>query len=125
VPVNSGALSRRADILARKSSGDEIDPSSPRDTVESSDIIPDGEPGQESVPLSLEQDTPRVFFQFNGADWDMAEKESAEDSSPGSGEEVQFTKWNIQGCLVRVVSMDISGANPRQGWGRGVRSRVS
>jgi hypothetical protein len=38
----------------------------------------------------------------------MAEKESSEDSATGSGEEVQFTKWNIHGTP-RVVQMDITG----------------
>lgn len=56
--------------------------------------------------MSLEEDRPRVFLQFDGADWHMAEKESAEDSATGSGEEVQFTKWNIQRGLSRVVQMD-------------------
>jgi hypothetical protein len=32
---------------------------------------------------------------LDGADGHMAEKESAEDASTGSGEEMQFTKWNI------------------------------
>ena len=57
--------------------------------------------------MSLEQDRPRVAFQFDGADWHMAEKESAEDSATGSSEEVQFTKWNIQRGLSRVVQMDM------------------
>ena len=93
--VNSCALSGRADVLAGEASGDEVNTFPPGVAVEGAHVVPDGEPGQDSVPLSLEEDSPRVFFQLDGADWHMAEKESAEDSAPGSGEEVQFTKWNI------------------------------
>ena len=93
-------------VLAGKSAGDEVNPPTPGVPVEGANIVPDGEPGQESVPLSLEEDRPRVFLQLDGADWHMAEKESAKDSATGSGEEVQFTKWNIQGCLGRVRRMD-------------------
>jgi hypothetical protein len=32
-----------------------------------------------------------IFIQLNGADWQMPEKDSAEDSAPRSGEEVHFT----------------------------------
>ena len=93
--------------MAGETSTDDIDPASPWGSVEGFNIVPDGEPGQESVPLSLEEDRPRVAFQLDGADWHMAEKESAEDSATGSGEEVQFTKWNIQRGLSRVVQMDM------------------
>lgn len=108
--VESGPSTRGADVLAGEASADNIDPSSPVDSVEGLNIVPDWEPGQESVPLSLEEDSPRVFLQLNGADWHMAEKESAKDSATGSGEEVQFTKWNIQRGLRRVVQMATSSA---------------
>ena len=90
---------------------------SPGVPVEGANIVPDREPGQESVPLSLEQDIPRVFLQLDGADRHMAEKESAEDSATGSSEEVQFTKWNIQGCLSRVMQMDRNGREAAPGLG--------
>lgn len=82
-----------ADVLAGEAPGDEVNSSTPGLPVEGSHIVPDWEPGQDAVPLSLEQDTPRVFLQLNGADWHMAAKESAEDSSACASEEVEFTKW--------------------------------
>ena len=102
------ALPSRGNVLAGESPTDNIDTASPWSPFKGPNIVPDGEPGQESVPLPLEQDRPRVAFQLDGADWHMAEKESAEDSATGSGEEVQFTKWNIQRGLSMVVQMDIS-----------------
>lgn len=107
--VESCPPARGADVLAWEPSTDNIDSASPVVSIEGPNIVPDGKPGQESVPLSLEQDSPRVFLQLDGADWHMAEKESAEDSATGSGEEVQFTKWNIQSGLRRVVQMDRCG----------------
>ena len=117
-PVEPCALPCGADVLARKPTGDEVNPPSPGVPVEGANIVPDGEPGQESVPLSLEEDRPRVFLQLDGADWHMAEKESAKDSATGSGEEVQFTKWNIQRGLSRVVQMDSFTLSAVPGIGR-------
>ena len=111
-------LPSRGNVLAREAAADNVDGPSPRLSIEGPNIVPDGEPGQESVSLSLEQDRPRVFLQLDGADWHMAEKESAKDSATGSGEEVQFTKWNIQRGLSRVVQMDKISC-----WGRECSSR--
>ena len=97
--VDACALSCGADVLAGEASGDEVNTSPPGVAVKGAHVVPEREPGQDPVPLPLEEDSPRVFLQLDGAHWHMAEKESAEDSAPGSGEEVQFTKWNIQGCL--------------------------
>jgi len=74
--------------------------------VERPHVIPDGEPGQDSVSLAGEENPPRVFLQLNGADAHMAKKQSAEDSAAGSGEEMQFTKWNIQFGLGRFTDLD-------------------
>ena len=80
--VNPCSLPCAADVLAGESPGHDIDPPSPGVPIEGSDVIPDWEPGEDAVSLALEQDSPRVFLQFNGADWNMSEKEAAEDSSP-------------------------------------------
>jgi hypothetical protein len=80
--VNPCALPGAGDVLAGESPGHNINPPSPGVAVEGSDVIPHGEPWEDAVSLSLEQNPPRVFLQFDGADWNMSEKESAEDSSP-------------------------------------------
>jgi hypothetical protein len=70
--------------LAREAAADDIGDSSPRRSVEGSDIIPDWEAWQESVALPLQQGLAAVWFDFHGADRFMSQKDSAKDSSPAA-----------------------------------------
>ena len=106
--VDPNAPARRTDVLARESSAHDVNAPGPRGSIEGFDIIPDGEPGQESVSLAGEENPARVLLQLDGAHRDMAKKDSSEDSAPGSGEEMQFTKWNIQFALQGGKILDIS-----------------
>ena len=92
-PSNTRAFPGGGDVLAGEPAADDIDKPSPGGSVKGANVIPHREPGKDSVSLALEEDSPRVFLQLNGADAHMAAKESSKDSAPGSGEEVQFTKW--------------------------------
>ena len=73
-----------ADVDAGKSARDDINSPSPRLSVKGFNVIPDWEPGQDSIPLSLQQDFPAVGVEFNSAYGGMSEKDSAEDSAPAS-----------------------------------------
>ncbi len=108
--VDPCSFPRGADVLAGEASAHDIGPAPPGVAVEGANVIPHGEPGEDSVSLALEEDRPRVFLQLDGAHRDMAKKESSEDSAPGACEEMEFTKWNIQGCLGRVMRMDRRGS---------------
>jgi hypothetical protein len=68
--------------LAWEPAADDIDFAFPRRAVEGGDIVPDREPWQDSIALTLEHDLSAVLVDFDGAYGMMAEKESAEDSSP-------------------------------------------
>jgi hypothetical protein len=96
-PSDPCPLPGRGNVLAGEPSAYRVHLPGPRRSVEGFDIIPDWEPGKEPIPLSLEENGSRVFTQLDGADWHMAEKDSAKDSAAGPGEQVQFTKWNIHG----------------------------
>jgi hypothetical protein len=56
----------------------------PRLSVEGRNVVPDGEPWQDSIALPLQQLRAAVGFDFHGAAWVMSEKESAKDSSPAA-----------------------------------------
>ena len=85
---DSGALSGGADILAGESPAHDVNESSPGPSVEGADIIPDREPWQDPVALALEQDFSAVRFNLDSTYAGMAEKDSAEDSSPCSSKKM-------------------------------------
>jgi len=78
--------------LAGKSSADDINSPAPRIAVEGSHVIPDWESWQHAIPLPLQEHAAAVGFDFNGANRVMAEKDAAEDSSPASCEQVEFSE---------------------------------
>jgi len=73
-----------ADVLARESSAYNVNLSAPRFAVECSHVIPDWEARQDSVSLSLQQDSPAVRFNFDSTNAGISEKDSTKDSSPSS-----------------------------------------
>jgi hypothetical protein len=78
------SLSGVADVLAWESTADDIGDSSPRSSIEGSDIIPDWKRRQDSIALPLQQDLSGIRFDFHSAAWDMSAKDTVEDSSPDS-----------------------------------------
>tara|TARA_R110000824_G_scaffold79427_2_gene200066 strand:- start:428 stop:655 length:228 start_codon:yes stop_codon:yes gene_type:complete len=58
----------------RKSARNDGDISSPRFSVEGFDVVPDGEVGEQSVSLSLQEDFLAEAFVFDGADNPMSEQ---------------------------------------------------
>lgn len=98
---NALALSRTADILTRKASGNDkivSDVSKSHDKrngvgvaleSEGSDVIPDREFRQGAVPLSLQEHISAVLVDFNGADRDMSLHDVRKDSAACSGEQVE------------------------------------
>src|SRR5262245_9952096 len=77
-----------ADVLAREAAANDIDAPPPGGSVEGAHVIPDGEPGQQSVPLPLQEDAAAVAVQLDSAAAGMSEKDSTEDSSPCSRKKV-------------------------------------
>jgi hypothetical protein len=83
-PFTSVQLSNVAVELAREPPAHDINEPAPWPAIEGSNIVPDWELGQDSIPLSLEQDFPAVRFNLDSTYAGMAEKHSAEDASPCS-----------------------------------------
>jgi hypothetical protein len=83
-----GTLARRADVLAREATAHDVDNSSPRPSVETSDIVPNWESWKHSVTLSLQEDSSAEWLNLNRTDAGMSEKDSAKDSSPASSKKV-------------------------------------
>jgi hypothetical protein len=70
--------------LARETSADDINLSSPRPAVKGGDIIPDWELRKDSVSLPLKENLSAVRFNLDSTDCGMSEKVTPEDSSPDS-----------------------------------------
>jgi hypothetical protein len=79
-------LTRRADVLAGKSSTDDIDASSPRPSVEGVHVVPDREPREDSISLSGEENFSAVGINLDSADGNVSKEEVGEDSPACSGE---------------------------------------
>lgn len=90
-PVKSVSLSGDADVLTGEPSADDVNVSPPRSTVEGSHIVPHGELGEHSVPLSGKQDAPGVGSKLNSADTSPSEQVPAKDSATRSGEQCKFS----------------------------------
>lgn len=86
--VDSNPFPGGADVLAGEPTTDNLDAAGPGSSVKSSDVVPDGESGQDAVPLPLQQDGSAVGFNLDSTDTGMAEKHSAEDSSPAPSKKV-------------------------------------
>jgi hypothetical protein len=70
-----------ADILAGKSTGDDVDVSAPPEAVEGSHVIPDREAVEQSVTLAGEQHTATVGIKLNSADGAPAKPDPCQDAS--------------------------------------------
>jgi hypothetical protein len=79
--VDACATSSAADVLARESAADDVDVASPLLAVEGAHVVPDGEPWQETVSLSGEQDVPAVGIKLNSADGAPSKEAASQDAS--------------------------------------------
>lgn len=79
-------------VCARESPADNINLSSPRSAAKRFNVVPDRELRQDSVSLPLEQDFSWVRFNLDSTDAGMSAKESAEDSTSCSCEQVEFSE---------------------------------
>jgi hypothetical protein len=70
-----------ADILAGKASTDDVNFSSPGDTIKRSDVIPDRESWEISISLSCEQDLAAIGINFNSTDGAPAKEVPSQDST--------------------------------------------
>ena len=82
---DAGSLSGTGDVLARESARDDIHESSPGSPVEGLDIVPDWEEGEQSIPLSLEEDLLAVGLKLNGTDGAPSEELASENPSTSPG----------------------------------------
>jgi len=83
-----GPTAGNADSFARKSPAHNVNLSPPWLAVEGSHVVPDGELGQDAVPLPLQEHSPAVRLNLDSTDAGMPEKHPAEDSSPRSSKKV-------------------------------------
>jgi hypothetical protein len=78
---DTGPISGDADVLAWKSTSDNVDQPSPRLPVKGPHIVPDWERLKDSVALSCEQDAPGIGSKLNSADGAPPKELSAQDAS--------------------------------------------
>lgn len=71
--------------LAREARRDDIHKSTLGLPVEGSDVVPDREHGEQTVPLAAEEHLPAVRGDFHGADGTEAAEDPAEDPAASSG----------------------------------------
>jgi len=78
---NSRSLSGCADVLARKSSADDIDCSAPLSPIKGAHVIPDWESVKTSVRLSGKQDASGVGIKLDSADGAPSKQSPSQDST--------------------------------------------
>ena len=81
----SCTFTRCADVLARKSSRYDVNHPAPRSPVEGSDVVPDWEQGQQTVPLASEEHLSGVRLDFHGAGGAPSEQGASENSASSAG----------------------------------------
>jgi hypothetical protein len=81
-----------ADVLAGESSGNDIDVSAPRLSVEGSHVVPHREWRQHPVSLPGKQHAPWIGSKLNSPDGAPSKDVSAQDASTGPGEEGEFSE---------------------------------
>jgi hypothetical protein len=89
--ANAFSLSGGRYVLTRESPTCHVNHVSPRKPVKRRNVIPDGELGQASVSLPLQEDLSAVRLNLDSTDAGMSEKHSAKDASSGAGEEMEFS----------------------------------
>jgi hypothetical protein len=72
--------------LTGEAARDDVDESSPRETVECSDVVPDRERLKVPVVLSSEEDRSRVFVKLDSTNCAPSEKPAAEDAAASARE---------------------------------------
>lgn len=89
-PLSVEAVSRagHGHVLAREPTTDDVDAASPVAPVEGPHVVPDREPGQEPIPLPLQQHVSAVGLDLDSAHGSMPEKDPAEDASPAASKKV-------------------------------------
>jgi hypothetical protein len=76
------------DKLAGDTGVEHVNESAPWLPIEGSHVIPDGELGQDSVALALQEDLPAVRLNLDSTYSGMSEKDATEDSAPCSCKKV-------------------------------------
>jgi hypothetical protein len=92
--VDSRAISRNTDVLARESSRNNVNNSSPRVAVKTSNVRPNRENGQRAVVLPLRKNGCAVGITFNGAHGSPPEEFSPEYSATSAREKSQLIHAN-------------------------------
>jgi hypothetical protein len=88
--VDAGTLSRGADVLAREAASDDIHHSTPRLSVEGSNVIPDGEGFKASIVLAGDEDVAGVLVEFDGTHGCPAKELAAENAASSACEKRQL-----------------------------------
>ena len=79
--VDARAFACARDVLAREAPADDVDVSPPGLAIEASDVIPDGEGREQSVPLTVQEHLPAVGINLDSADGAPAQQEPAQDAT--------------------------------------------
>ena len=96
--VDAGALSRRADVLARESARHHVNTASPRASVKGSHVIPDRERREAPVVLASHENACGVAVKLDGADGSPSEQVTAEDASTSAREKSQLIEHHASAC---------------------------
>jgi hypothetical protein len=87
----SGPPAGETERLARKASGNDINPASPWPSIKTFDVVPDGEQGKQTVPLAPQECLAGVLFDFDGRHGSPPQEVRSEDSPASSGKKCQLT----------------------------------
>lgn len=93
-------LAGGADVLARESSRDDINVSTPRPSVEGPHIVPDRESLEYSVALPGKQDIAAVGINFNSANGAPSKEDPSKDAATCSGEQCELSKRWLRKCHI-------------------------
>lgn len=96
--VNAGALSCRADILARESARHHANTASPWSSVKGAHVIPDRERREAPVVLASHENACGVGIALDGADGSPSEQVTAEDASTSAREKSQLIEHHALAC---------------------------
>jgi len=88
--VDSCARSALADVLAGKSSGNDIDTSAPCVPIKSSHVVPNRESFEHPIPLAVKHDLPRSGIKLNSADGAPSKQVRCQDAAPPSCKKCQL-----------------------------------
>lgn len=86
----SAATAGTGDILTREAARNHVNKAVPGPSVESGDVVPDGEGREEAVALALHEDAAGVLFDLDGADGAPAVEQAAEYAAANAAEKCQL-----------------------------------